>query len=63
MTIKDTKTRVTFVTENETLEDIKRLVKKERKSGRKMTVSRYIDEVLRQHVESRDFFGVNNWPG
>jgi hypothetical protein len=62
MSIKDSKTRVTFVTEIETLEDIKRLVEFAKLSGQKMTVSTMLDKAVREFVDSRSFFGVDNFP-
>ena len=60
--MKDSKTRVTFVTEQHTLNDIKELVMREKQQGRKMTVSKYIDEVLTRHVRDKSFWGADEWP-
>lgn len=56
MSIKDTKTRVTFVTEIETKEAIEQMVNESRQAGCKMTLSKYIDAVLQEHIENTSAF-------
>ena len=58
MTIKDTKQRVTFVTNIETVEHLRHLVEQEKRSGRKMTLSKYLDEIASAHIAARQMFGL-----
>lgn len=56
MSIKDTNTTVSFITEKETKDEILRLVEVEKQNGRKMTFSRYVNEVLKDHIAFKDHF-------
>ena len=56
MSIKEYKTRVTFVTDKETHQRLKTIVKQQRRNGNKATVSSMLNELVRQHVEAHDLF-------
>ena len=49
--IKDSKTTVSFITERETKAQILRLIEAEKRNGRKMTFSQYINELVIDHIE------------
>lgn len=52
MSIKSSNTTVSFITEKETKAAILRLVEKEKRNGRKMTFSKYVNDVMNKHIES-----------
>jgi len=56
MSIKDYKTRVTFVTEKETHEKLQELAEYWKRRGRKMTVSSLIDDIVTNHVATHKLF-------
>lgn len=56
MSILESKTRVTFVTEKENLEHLKAIVEARKRGGLKATVSSLLDELVSSHVEACDLF-------
>ena len=56
MAIKDSKIRVTFVTDKETKARLEAIVNARKRSGRKATVSSLLNELAQEHVSACDLF-------
>ena len=57
--IKDSKTTVSFITERGTKAQILRLIEAEKRNGRKVTFSQYINQLVIDHIELKKLF--NSW--